>query len=90
MSEEEIIKIIKEKIILDFNCYNSIDKIELEAIQSLLDLYNKEKEKNKKIQEYIDKHDLLYSCNYMEDGIVELFKDILNIAQGNKVEEEKG
>ena len=49
MSEEEIIKIIKEKIILDFNCYNPIDKIELEAIQGILDLYNKEKEKNKEL-----------------------------------------
>ena len=51
MSEEEIIKIIKEKIILDFNCYNPIDKIELEAIQGILDLYNKEKEKNKELEE---------------------------------------
>lgn len=47
MSEEKIIKIIKEKIILDFNCYNPIDKVELEAIQGLLDLYQQEKEKNK-------------------------------------------
>ena len=53
MSEEEIIKIIKEKIILDFNCYNPIDKIELEAIQGILDLYNKEKEKNKELENKI-------------------------------------
>ena len=52
MKEEEIIKIIKEKIILDFNCYNPIDKIELQAIQGLLDLYQKEKEKNLLKEEY--------------------------------------
>lgn len=50
MSEEEIIKIINEKIILDFNYYNPIDKIDLEAIQGLLNLYNKEKEKNKELE----------------------------------------
>lgn len=87
LSEEEKIKIIKEKVILDYNCYNSIDKIELEAIQGLLDLYQKEKEKNKKLKELLQKKnnythqlekDLFEGCsNYVvrKDELREIIKE---------------
>lgn len=70
MKEEEIIKIIKEKILLDFNCYNPIDKIELQAIQGLLNLYEKEKEKNKELLE-----GLKYRVNYCKLLEKELYED---------------
>lgn len=56
MSEEEIIKILKEINIVDFyNTYTdsmtdfSEPRKYCDAIQGLLDLYNNEKEKNKKL-----------------------------------------
>ena len=79
LSEEEIIKIIKEKVILDYNCYNSIDKIELEAIQGLLDLYNKEKEKNK---------NLLLQLKDSENELLEVTNNIISTDEiGEKIKE---
>lgn len=50
LSEEEIIKNIKEQIQWsDHNTYKM-------ALQDLLDLYNKEKEKNKKAVEMLQEH----------------------------------
>lgn len=51
MSEEEIIKILKDTISLfnnDTHCIIRSDNERVEAMQGLLDLYNKEKEKNSK------------------------------------------
>ena len=49
MSEEEIIKIIKKELTF-FRC--TADDIKFkDAIKGLLDLYNKEKEKNKELEE---------------------------------------
>lgn len=89
LSEEEIIKYLytMEKEYrrfgdLDNPDYEDSDKIH-QAIQGLLDLYNKEKEKNKKLKEklinanecieneiYVDENPTI--CGYEEDTITEL------------------
>lgn len=58
MSEEEIIKEIKGRIIDPFYYFPNPTSIELKdsdvaLLENLLDLYNKEKEKNKKAKRYI-------------------------------------
>lgn len=71
MSEEEIIKYLKECIehskynFENFGENNYLDKSTQNAIQGLLDLYEKEKEKNKKIE---DKKEEIYAiarANYI-------------------------
>lgn len=49
MSEEEIMSILK--VLIGLEEFNKISYKENRAIQGLLDLYNKEKEKNKKLEE---------------------------------------
>lgn len=63
MSEEEIIKILKEINVVDFfNTYtdNTTDFSEprkyCDAIEGILDLYNKEKEKNKELEEKLQQY----------------------------------
>lgn len=57
MSEEEIIEYLKE--VISWHRKNTPDRVyalnnkDIEMIQGLLDLYNKEKEKNKKIEDKI-------------------------------------
>lgn len=53
MTEEEIMKQLKKACILDPLCYevDCLFEEDLQAIRGLLDLYKKEKEKNKKIKE---------------------------------------
>lgn len=53
MSEEEIIESVKYHILLEYQGFCNIDKV---SLQGLLDLYNKEKEKNKELQEYANWH----------------------------------
>ena len=64
MSEEEIIKILKDTISLfnnDTHCFTHSDDERVGAIQGLLDLYNKEKEKNKKLEKQMGKDlDVVY------------------------------
>ena len=55
--------------------------ISSKPIQDLLDLYNKEKEKNKKAIEYINKNCSTNNCDYMEDGVGNSFKDILELLE---------
>ena len=52
MTEEEIINKVKE-LIEDYKSYFDKELLNntIKAIQGLLDLYNKEKEKNKKVEE---------------------------------------
>ena len=63
MNEKEIIKQLKDSCILDNNCYevDFLYEKDLEAIRSLFKLYNKEKQKNNKILNFIKK---LYGKNY--------------------------
>lgn len=77
MSEEEIIKQLKDSCILDNNCYevDCLYEKDLEAIRSLLDLYNKEKEKNKKAIKYIlKKQSLQYKYALSKIECEELLK----------------
>ena len=56
MSEEEIIKRLKDTISLfngDTHCFTYSDNERVEAMQGLLDLYQKEKEKNKELEDKI-------------------------------------
>lgn len=72
LSEEEIIKILKDTISLfnnDTHCFTHSDNERVEAIKGLLDLYNKEKEKNKKL------NNLIYTklkLNIIENGICQI------------------
>jgi len=71
MSEEEIIKIIKEYLSKEYiECTKigavSMPNEEWYAIQALLDLYNKEKEKNKELKVLIERN-LKYSHNLEKD-----------------------
>lgn len=70
MSEEEIIKQLKDSCILDNNCYevDCLFEKDLEAIRSLLDLYQKAKEKNKKLDKI---KEMLYS-SYPDVVIVKI------------------
>ena len=60
MNEEEIIKYFKE--VISWYRENTPDRVyalnnkDIEMIQGLLDLYNKEKEKNKKVIEMLQEH----------------------------------
>lgn len=56
LSEEKIIKRLKDTISLfngDTHCFTYSDNERVEAIQGLLDLYQKEKEKNEKLEDKI-------------------------------------
>lgn len=80
MSEEEIIYILKQRIerkTVSSDPYYITQK----AIEGLLDLYNKEKEKNKEAIEYINKNCSTYNCDFMDDGVGNLFKDILELLE---------
>ena len=54
MSEEKIIKELK--VLIGLEEFNRLSYKENKAIQGLLDLYNKEKEKNKKAIEMLQEH----------------------------------
>lgn len=54
MSEEEIIKILNSYTTDLFHSYK--EDVILKAIRNLLDLYKKEKEKNKELEEYANWH----------------------------------
>ena len=63
MSEAEIINKLKERIRIDrsmrLNVESDFDRFceeECRAIEGLIDLYNKEKEKNKELEEYANWH----------------------------------
>jgi len=91
MSEEEIIKYFKDK---EKELKDEISRVEdyvntgyeeeeLQAIQGLLDLYNKEKEKNKELQE-----GLRYRVNYCKLLEKELYNNGVNYdMELTKVEE---
>lgn len=49
MNIEEAIKIVK-KIRQDYNLYYPMDRKEVEAVETLLTAYEKEKEKNKRLR----------------------------------------
>jgi lipopolysaccharide biosynthesis regulator YciM len=74
MSEEEIMKILKDKVELwdkqrpEYSFSEIVDEIDKEnkAIQGLLDLYNKEKEKNASLQKEIK---LMKSININDNYI---------------------
>ena len=42
---------------------------------------DKEKEKNKNVIKFIKDNNLTYSCNFYDDGVNELFKDILKLLE---------
>ena len=72
MSEEEIIKILKSLIReVDFIDYEENQPKIDEAIQGLLDLYNKEKKKNKRYEKYLRNKDIEHEKNleYIETEI---------------------
>lgn len=80
MSEEEILKQLDNACILDKNCYG-VDYLfekDLEAIRSLLDLYNKEKDKNAslkkeiKLMKSININDNYISKNEIRERITQL------------------
>lgn len=80
MSEEEIMDIIKD--FLELREIHSSDTIKSylsiykEAIQSLLDLYNKEKEKNKELEKYKTKHSLIKKHYISKDKIKEIIEEL--------------
>lgn len=81
MSEEEIIDIIKDflelrEIYSSDNMRKSFLSIYKDAIQGLLDLYNKEKEKNKKLtDEYLIQRDLI-NAEFLNENYIS--KDKIN------------
>ena len=95
MSEEEIIKYIKDEIENDTDTYHWFDntpdnktrkQIEesINAHQGLLDLYNKEKEKNKKVIDYIEKNKKKFkNLDYAyPEAVINHFNKINNILKG--------
>lgn len=90
MSEEEIMKILKDTISLfnnDTHCFTHSDDERVGAIQGLLDLYQKEKEKNNQSRIEIVKNDYVdtdkLALNYR------LYKDLAYEYQGNCVTKNK-
>lgn len=53
MNIEEAIKNVK-KIRQDYNLYYPMDRKEVEAVETLLTAYEKEKEKNKELEKKLD------------------------------------
>lgn len=86
MSEEEIIKYIKTIKPKNFNNYKDetpcslITKKQIKAIQGLLDLYNKEKEKNKCIEKIFVVDDLPEGVNvcFINSDFFSNYKEIAN------------
>ena len=56
MSEEEIIKELK--VLIGLEEFNRLSYKENKAIQGLLDLYNKEKQKNKELEKRLEEIEL--------------------------------
>lgn len=93
MSEEEIIEYVKEIIQDSKREINGKDYFEyimtnndIEAIQSLLDLYNKEKEKNKELFEEYNKRVATIikyeqGINEIIDKIYEEYTDISEVVE---------
>ena len=87
MSEEEIIRNVKR--IIEYKVIsNYINDNDSRAIQGLLDLYNKEKEKNKKAKEFIKENSHEFNCK--RDDLIELefddntnATDLIDILDGN-------
>ena len=77
MSEEEIILYLKHTSEDDFNLEEHQKHNRYLAIQGLLDLYNKEKEKNKKCEYYEMVADELYKNSISKDKIREKIEDKL-------------
>lgn len=81
MSEEEILKRIKYRV-NELKLNYAIDNLDLKAMQGLLDLYNQEKEKNKKLEEGIrqikDKLEIedYYNCQDGADELTRLLKEV--------------
>ena len=75
MNEEEIIDIL-EGYRLN---YSNFDKEVAEAIDGLLDLYNKEKEKNKELEKDI-------SEMYYKGVVLDILQDELNISRDEAIE----
>jgi len=75
MSEEEIIKNIEDMLL---HAETNLLDYEALAIQGLLDLYNKEKEKNKKIEDKIKRKIEWYQqyCD-LDDQTIRALEDIL-------------
>ena len=74
MSADEIIKQLKDSCILDNNCYevDCLYEKDLEAIRSLLDLYQQEKEKNKELEKQykiLEVEKVRYNIQYLESNI---------------------
>lgn len=63
MSEEEIIESVKYHITLEYMGFCNIDKV---SLQGLLDLYNKEKDKNASLKKQIN---LMKSININDNYI---------------------
>lgn len=75
MSEEEIIKILNSYTTDLYHSYKG--DVILKAIKGLLDLYNKEKEKNKElIKKYMEAESIKFWNNYIsKDKIKEKIKE---------------
>ena len=93
LSEEEIIKQLKDGCILDNNCYevDCLYEKDLEAIRSLFYLYQKEKEKNKlliegKFREVADKNSYIKDNYISKDKIrekIEEYNKMINATYGD-------
>lgn len=73
LSEEEIIEIVKKEIV------NTYAERKAKALQGLLDLYNKEKEKNKELEKDI-------SEMYYKGVVLDILQDELNISRDEAIE----
>ena len=67
-----------------FSQYKNLKEIEEEHRKLNGELrveLEKEKEKNKNVIKFIKDNNLTYSCNFYDDGVNELFKDILKLLE---------
>ena len=88
MNETRVIEVLNKIIeeteeAMDCSLTNGRDRMdwreEVEAIETILDLYNKEKEKNIELEKDISKM-------YYEEAIINILEDKLNIGRNEAIE----
>ena len=92
MNEDEIIKQFEKMCIFDENCIevDCLEEKDLEAIRSLYNLYNKEKEKNNKLKKENEKNNKLKKENEALEIIHECYKEMVeenNLISKDKIRE---
>lgn len=60
-----------------------LDRLRLDSLW-LNDEIKELKSRINKVSEYIKKYDLTNNCNFMDDGVGDMFNKLLNILQGSE------